>query len=95
MSEKKPTLSQQIAAVWLGHDILAGRKSPNAKERAYAAPHLEAAARTLEYVRDHEFAFKRSAEAVEMLRKARLQLPGGDLQDEIRAFLAEIDGGAR
>lgn len=91
----KATLTQQIAAAWLGHDVLAGRKSPNAKERAYTAPHLEAAARTLEYVQKNERAFKRSAEAVELLRRFAASSNDSLLRDEVRALLGEIDGGAR
>lgn len=108
----KPTITQQIAAAWLGHNVLTGQKAPSAKERAYAAPHAEAAARTLEWVRDNEDWIKgyrremakelpqgaeptREYLAVELLRRARVELPSGFLGDEIGAFLIDVDGAAR
>jgi hypothetical protein len=59
----KPTITQQIAAAWLGRDVLAGRKSPNARERSYAVPHAEAAAKTLEWLRENEAAVREFIEA--------------------------------
>ena len=94
---QKIKLGEQIAGARVAGDILSGARKPlpAGRERDYLANCAGVGVQTLEYVRDHELAFKRNAEAVALLRRARIQLPGGDLQDEIRAFLADVDGGAR
>ncbi|HEY8214689.1 MAG TPA: hypothetical protein VIG36_11235 [Methylocystis sp.] len=91
----KPSLTQQIAAAWLGHDVLTGQRGPSAKERAYAAPHAEAAARTLEWIAKRDAAIKRVDDALALLARARIVTSGSPLGDDIRRFLAEVDGGPR
>ncbi|WP_159728343.1 hypothetical protein [Methylosinus sp. Ce-a6] len=89
----KPSITQQIAAAWLGHDVLAGLKSPSAKERAYAAPHAEAAARTLEWLKENENGVRKGKEALALLRRWLPELPEG-MRAEVAALLRD-DGGAR
>lgn len=95
MSDRKPTLSQQITAARLGRDMIAGRTAtPKRQEREHIGPHADAAVHSLEWLRDNGATIRKGRDALALLRRRLPDLPA-DMREEVVTLLRDAEPPAR